>query len=138
MTTRSRRLLQKLAAGLTVLGLAGFASAESRPAARAETKLRAIKQSARTVQLELRKARIDGDARRVRCVSSKLSEVHAQLRFAEARARRDDTRSSASLHTAARLAQDLADSAKRCGETASSFQLIVIDGDGLRSTRARH
>lgn len=146
--TRSGKLLLPLAAAVTVLGLAGLATADARSEARGEASLRSIQQSAKTVRYELREARISGDPNRVRCVNGKLTQVHAQLRLAEEHAPWVDARAKVDagtrrrhgyvLSTALRRARDLAEEAKLCGvEGGGPFQLTVIDGDGLRSTRAR-
>lgn len=142
--TTSGKLLLPLAAGLAVLGLASLATARSEP--RGQSSVRFIQQSAKTVRYELREARISGDPRRVRCVNTKLTQVHAQLRLAEEhapwvdRARIDaDTRRRHDyvLSTARRRARDLTEEAKLCGVELAPFQLTVIDGDGVRSARAR-
>lgn len=147
--TRFARLLLPVTAALTVVGLAGLATADARPTPRGQSSVQSIQQSAKTVQYELREARISGDPRRVRCVNGKLTQVHAQLRLAQEHAPWVDSRAQLDastrrrhgyvLSTALRRARDLAEEAKACGLDGSGpFQLTVIDGDGLRSTRARH
>jgi hypothetical protein len=144
--SRSGKLSLPLAAGLAVLGLASLASADARSDPRGQSSVRFIRESAKTVRYELREARISGDPRRVRCVNTKLTQVHAQLRLAEEHApwvdrpRIDaDTRRRHDyvLSTALRRARDLTEEAKLCGVELAPFQLTVIDGDGVRSARAR-
>jgi hypothetical protein len=129
---------------LPALGLCCVApsvAAEAQPAA-GQASVRFIEQSAKSVRVELRAARVQGDRVRARCVSEKLTEVHAQLRLAEQHAPWIDTRdaridpASARRHgyvlsRAKKRARDLVEQARHCSMASTpAFQLTITDSDG--------
>ena len=97
--------------------------AESRETRAPRALLSDIEQSATSIRLSLRTARAEGELTRARCLSMKLSEVHAQQRQAERNAAdlkaTRDAQSSRRyrylLESAADYARDLSAEARRCG-----------------------
>jgi hypothetical protein len=121
------------------LALAGTAAllfarpAESREAREPHALVREIAQSAASIRLDLRAARSNGEQRRARCLSEKLSEVHAQQRMAEHHAadlaRTHDAQSARRyrylLESAADHSHDLTVEARQCGaRRATSLRVI--------------
>ncbi len=94
--------------------------------------MREMEQSAATVRITLRKAREYGDVVSARCASNKLSEIHAQLRLAEAhsvhlRTPGDDPtrRHRYLLEVAHERARELSQEARRCGPGSESLVRVV-------------
>lgn len=130
--------------GVVGLLMALAASLAADPAASRETRaphamLQEIEQSAATIRMDLRAARDDGDLLRARCMSGKLSEVHAQQRLAERHAA--DLRVSRDAQSAKRhryllraaieYAHELTADARRCGSSRRS-SLRVLTRPGAR------
>lgn len=119
-----------VALGLVAL-VAAPAAASSQPGAPAL--VREIEQGAASVRVELRAARDANDPARARCVSAKLSEVHAQLRMAEREARllassrdaQQGRRHRYLLGVAHERAHELAQAARRCAAARASFVRVV-------------
>lgn len=91
--------------------------------------VREIEQGAASVRVELRAARAANDVARARCVSAKLSEVHAQLRLATRHAAASSgdqgRRHRYLLEVAHERAQDLARAARRCAAAPTSLVRVV-------------
>lgn len=94
--------------------------------------VREIEQGAASVRVELRTARDANDPSRARCVSAKLSEVHAQLRLARQHATElagargtQGRRHRYLLEVAHERAQELARAARRCDTARASFVRVV-------------
>lgn len=119
-----------IALGLAAL-VAAPAAASNQPSAPAL--VREIEQGAASVRVELRAARDANDPLRTRCVSGKLSEVHAQLRLAEQRARllassrdvQQGRRHRYLLEVAHERAHELTQAARRCATARASFVRVV-------------
>lgn len=97
------------------------------PAWASASKLRVIEQRARTITLELRVARDAGEPRAARCASSRLSEIHAQLRLAREHANAlssasspaDQRRHRRSLEVADQRSAEIAREARSCQRSGS-------------------
>jgi len=113
-----------------LMASAPFAAA-SQPSAPAL--LRAVEQGAASVRVELRAAREANDPVLARCVSAKLSELHAQLRLAEQHAARhasaaetpERRRHRYLLEVAHERAHELAVAARRCSATRPALVRVV-------------
>ncbi|GMV16594.1 MAG: hypothetical protein AMXMBFR56_48180 [Polyangiaceae bacterium] len=120
------------AVALSLVALvAAPAAASNQPGATAL--VREVEQAAASVRVELRAARDANDPGRTRCVSAKLSEVHAQLRLAEQQARllassrdvQQGRRHRYLLGVAHERAHELAQAARRCATARASFVRVV-------------
>jgi hypothetical protein len=123
-------VVRALAAALALALTSAPAAARDPVAARA--RVREVEQSAATVRHELRAARTAEDRTRARCVSEKLSEVHAQLRAArqhgallDVPSDRERRRHRYMLDAARDQARTLARAARRCGERETSLVRVV-------------
>ena len=111
--------------------VAAPAAASNQPSAPAL--VREIEQGAASVRVELRAARDANDVARARCVSGKLSEVHAQLRLAThhaallraARSTELGRRHRYLLEVAHERARELAHGARGCSVGKASFVRVV-------------
>ncbi|MBI3200463.1 MAG: hypothetical protein HYZ29_02900 [Myxococcales bacterium] len=131
LSPRPRFARSALWAACLVGLVAAPAAAKNQPTATAL--VREVEQSALSVRMELRAAREANDTGRARCVSEKLSQVHAQLRTARtqadlliqptdvARARRHRYLLEA-VHENSR---DLAHAARRCDSGRSQAVRVV-------------
>jgi hypothetical protein len=111
--------------------------AQSRETRAPRSQLREIAQSAANIRMALRTARGDGDDLRARCISEKLSEVHAQQRLAERH--EADLRASRDAHSARRhrylldaaavYSHELTAEARHCGAPRySSLRIFPPSG----------
>ena len=111
--------------------LAAPAAAKNQPGAPALA--REVEQAAISVRVELRAARSTNDPERVRCVSGKLSQIHAQLRVARRESQRlthptdakDQRHHRYLLEAAHANARDLTQAARRC-DSARTVAVRVI------------
>ena len=120
-----------------LIALAGFGSVaaparagDPTDATVARAALRQIEQSATLVRLELREARANQDRVGARCVSERLSEVHAQLRLANEHLTllgnaATDRRHRFAIETARDRARELAREAQRCRQTDPRTRVVA-------------
>ncbi len=111
--------------------VAAPAAARNQPSS--HTLVREVEQSALSVRMELRAAREANDTGRARCVSEKLSQVHAQLRTAREQAsllvRPADAQRARRhrylLQAAHENTRDLAQAARRCDSAPAQAVRVV-------------